>query len=197
MDDQKLDERLHALTGPILDADGNPVEAEVETPLEDGEIDEEHVEVDQRTATEALIESERPRFKEPWTGPIPEDATPENCPLTPARGHLVIVRESPAHERGRLIVPKGEQKQRARELMAEVWIMAVGEDDIHISGAKLAPCCKVGDRCITRGANPFATHVNKGSKTIWELVPFDAVVAVLDEDVDAEQPPWRSMGGGG
>ncbi len=177
-----LDERLDHLTGPILDADGNEVAAVVEA---------EH---DAEGASPSASPSEPEERK--VQGAVPDDATPENCPLKPARGHLVIVRELPPHERTKLYLPKGEQQAQARQLMAEVRIMAVGEDDIHISGALLKPCCKPGDRCLTRGANPFATHKTKGSETVWELLPFEAVVAVLDKDVEVEPPMMRVVGGG-
>ncbi len=187
-----MDDRLDALaSGPILDADGNEVDAKVIEPVGLDDCARGNVE----DVIDYDVKKPNPD-KAPWSGPIPEDATPENCPLKPARGHLVIVRESPAHERGRLIVPKGEQQQRSRELMAEVWIMAIGEDDVHISGALLKPCCKVGDRCLTRGANPFATHKTKGSETVFELLPFEAVVAVLDEGTEAEPPMLRMLGDG-
>jgi len=128
-------------------------------------------------------------------GPIPDDATPELCPLTPCAGNIIIVRETPAHMRRKMIVPE-HIKQAGRAMMAEAWVMAVGESTYYACGKEWPSPVKVGDRVLTRGVNAFGTHKREGSETIFEVLPFDAITAVVSKSSEAAIPPTRAIGSG-
>ena len=131
---------------------------------------------------------------------IPEDARPDNCPITPTRGLVVIVRELPEHLRKKvlggkeLVLPDSAKNDKtSRAAMAEAWVMAVGPAKVNAFTENEIPVqVAVGDRVITRGVNPFSTHKNKGSETIWETLDEDAIVGILSHDADAEQPKVRA-----
>jgi co-chaperonin GroES (HSP10) len=124
---------------------------------------------------------------------IPRDATPEKCPLKPARGHLILVRELPPHMRTALAMPS-KSREAGRQMMAEARVLAVGADTWLVCGNPWEAPCAVGDRVLTRGVNAFSTHKQQGSDTIWEVLPFDAVVAVVSEDSVPDIPEARGIG---
>lgn len=128
------------------------------------------------------------------TGPIPADATPENCPLAPAPGSVVVVRESPPSKT--VHVPQ-HVREKQRSMMAECRVMAVGDHSYYACGEKWHAPCAVGDRVLTRGVSGFATHKQEGSKTIWEVLPFDAICSIVDKDSVPEIPEMRGIGGPG
>lgn len=127
-------------------------------------------------------------------GPIPADATPENCPLKPTRGSIVIVRETPPHMRRKMIVPESV-RVAGRAMMAEAYCLAVGDPEYHISGKLIDPPCKVGDRVLTAGVSSFSTHKTDASETIWEVLPFSAICAVVDKGSLADIPIHRGIQG--
>ena len=137
---------------------------------------------------------------------IPADARPDNCPISPLRGELVIVRELPEHVRGivlgqhekKLVLPetvKRTEGQR-RGLMAEALVTALGAPKVNgFTDAEIPWEIEVGDRVLMRGANPFSTHKEKGSETVWEVIDGGAVSGKLAVDSNPEQPPMRMMQG--
>jgi co-chaperonin GroES (HSP10) len=96
--------------------------------------------------------------------------------------------------RARVIIPQSAQ-DAGRGMMAEVWVMAVGDHAYFNHGGEWESPVQVGDRALTRGVNAFSTHKAAGSDIVWEVLPFDAIVALVNEDSVPTIPETRSIGG--
>jgi len=109
---------------------------------------------------------------------IPQADVPP-CPIAPRPGFCVIIRED-AQQYTKLALPG--QGGGGRDLMAEGRVLAVGEATLHPAGEWIGAGFAVGDRVLTQGHNGFCTHkINPWAKTIYEVIPFNQVAAVLEE----------------